>query len=442
MKRIIGILIIVLVLYGFLLTFKAARTPGNHKNIEERLALYGILTLGAGILIISGGIDLSIGSVFCLAAVVFGLLLNARPSSVEKTFLAMTLGGGSVSGCCLVLAQLWGRATTLPLRLLVIAAALVVPVGLAYLVVRKLRPPRAERYSAAALPLQVGAAVVAVVLLYAAPVLLAVWLRPRPDVLAVLTVLVGGALVGLFHGVLVTGLRLQPFIVTLCGLFIWRGLAYWLALPDPLAPFRGVDPGSAGNVGIGEKSKQLQGLISLSTDFFELSFLDNVPVLNWFRFVPYRLCLLVAVAVLLAVLMHVSVYGRYLFAIGSNEQAARYAGIPSNRYKVLAYMLCSLLAALAGMLQLLELQTVSPSNTGSWFELFAITGAVLGGCSLRGGEGTVLGILLGTAVLPLLRNLSNFSRLPSDLEYMVIGVALLVGTIADELLKRRAARRG
>ena len=483
MKRILGILIIVLVLYGLLLTFKVARTPGNHRNIEMRLAQYGILTLGVGILIISGGIDLSIGSVFCLAAVSFGLLLNARPSSVEKAFLALFLGGGSFCAGCLVLAQLWGRANTLPLRLLVLAAALVPPVGLTYLLLLKFRPlllkarppdrtasalplilalavvpPLALAYllhrwllkfrarsrvaAAVALTLEMGAAFGMVVLLYAAPLLLANWLRVRPEALAVLTVLGGGALVGMFHGVLITGLRLQPFIVTLCGLFIWRGLAYWLAMPNPLAIFQGLEPSSAGNVGIGEKSKDLKGLIALSSDSFDLHFLEGVPVLGWFQFVPYRLCLLLVVAGLLAVLLHASVYGRYLFAIGSNEQAARYAGIPCNRYKVMAYMLCSLLAALGGMLQLLEVQTASPSNTGSWFELFAITGAVLGGCSLRGGEGTILGILLGTAVLPLLRTLNNFSHLPSDIEHLVIGLALLIGTVADELLKRRAGRRG
>ena len=438
MKRIIGILVIVLVLYGLLLRYKGARTPGNHKNIEERLALYGVLTLGAGVLIATGGIDLSIGSVFCLAAVAFGLLLNARPANVVNAFLFLTLGIGTVCIGCVLLVRMWDAYRSPLLRLLLVAAA-ALPIGLGWFVFLKLRE-RGTRSGGAAVAFDLGRAALAVLAAYAAPVLLVVWLEGRPDLLAVLTVLVGAGFIGLFHGALITGLRLQPFIVTLCGLFVWRGLAYWLALPDPLAPFRGIDPGSAGNVGIGEKSKQLAGLIALSTDFFELHFVEHIPVLNWFRFVPYRLCLLLAVAGLLAVLMHVSVYGRYLFAIGSNEQAARYAGIPSNRYKILAYVLCSVLAAVGGMLQLLELQTVSPSNTGSWFELFAITGAVLGGCSLRGGEGTVLGILLGTAVLPLLRNLCNFSGLPSDLEYMVIGVALLTGTIVDELLKRRAAR--
>jgi ribose transport system permease protein len=255
-----------------------------------------------------------------------------------------------------------------------------------------------------------------------------------PEATAVLAVLAGAAVIGVFHGLLVTRLRLQPFIVTLCGLFIYRGLAYWLALPDPLVPLRGlarflsfgmlfsqasVSQGSAGNVGIGEVSQQLQGLIFLSTGYPSLPGLSHVPV---------RLWLLLGIAAVLALLLHFSVYGRYLYALGANEQAARYAGVATERYKILAYVLCSVLAALGGMLQLLELQTVSPSNTGSWYELYAITGAVLGGCSLR------------TAVLPLLRNLCNFSGIPDDLEFTVIGVALLLGTIADELLKRRGEK--
>ena len=254
-------------------------------------------------------------------------------------------------------------------------------------------------------------------------------------------------LIGLFHGVLVTRLKLQPFIVTLCGLFIYRGMAYWLSLPEPMEPVRGLlrfltagalfpdippQQGGARNVGIGEVAADVPGLVFLSTGY---------PSIPGFSDVPIRLLLLLALGLLAAVLLHLSVYGRYLYAIGANEQAARYAGVPTDRYKVLAYVLCSSSAAVVGMLQILELKTSSPSSTGQWFELYAITGAVLGGCSLRGGEGTVIGILLGTAVLPLLRNLINFSRIQDDLEFTVIGVALLLGTIIDEMLKRRAARR-
>jgi ribose transport system permease protein len=204
--------------------------------------------------------------------------------------------------------------------------------------------------------------------------------------------------------------------------------------------------GSAGNVGIGERSKELSDLTFLSVgypSFPRLSQLPGVgPFFELLSSVPMRLWLLLGLAALAVIFLHFSVYGRYLYAVGSNEQAARYAGIATDRYKILAYVICSLMAALGGMLELLDLQTTSPSNTGSWYELYAITGAVLGGCSLRGGEGTVIGMLLGTAVLPLLRNLINFSAIPDDLTFTVIGVALLLGTVVDELLKRHGAKKG
>ena len=88
-----------------------------------------------------------------------------------------------------------------------------------------------------------------------------------------------------------------------------------------------------------------------------------------------------------------------------------------------------------------EVGSAQPSTTGLSYELYAITGAVLGGCSLRGGEGTVVGMLLGTAVLPLLYNFITLSGLPSELEFLIVGLALLLGTILDELLKRRGKTR-
>ena len=117
--------------------------------------------------------------------------------------------------------------------------------------------------------------------------------------------------------------------------------------------------------------------------------------------------------------------GGGLLAGLSNEDAARYAGIPTNRYKMLAYVLCSLLAGLGGILILFESRSVNATNVGSWMELYAITGAVLGGCSLRGGEGSVPGMFLGAAVLPLLRQLCSFGGISNELEYAVIGLALL-----------------
>src|SRR5207247_6180774 len=136
---------------------------------------------------------------------------------------------------------------------------------------------------------------------------------------------------------------------------------------------------------------------------------------------------------------HFSAYGRYFFAIGSNETAARYSGIRTDRYKLLAYVLCSTLASFFGILLLMQENSAQPSSTGTFMELYAIAGAVLGGCSLRGGEGTVVGVLIGTCILVLLPNLTNMWGIRSELDYTVIGAALLAGAMLDELLRRRSA---
>jgi ribose transport system permease protein len=304
MARLLGVLLMVAALYFVLLgSSENARTLNTQRDIADRLGFYGILTVGVAVLIISGGIDLSIGSVVGLGAVCYGLLLQ-----------------------------------------------------------RHINP-----------------------------------------YLSVLIILAGSMFIGLCHGLLVTRLRLQPFLVTLCGLFIYRGLARWL---------------SSTSVGLSVDADQAF-LDAIET-------LRNLLVKGQYLGVPQVLVVLVVVSTFLALFLHGTRYGRYLFAIGANEEAARYAGIPTERYKILAYVICS----------------ATPTSAGSWLELYAITGAVLGGCSLRGGEGTVPGAFLGAAVLPLLRMLCSFGGISNEIEYAVIGAVLLVGTIIDEMLKRRAARRG
>jgi ribose transport system permease protein len=315
MKRVLGILLIVTLLYVLLMTSDAnARSLSNQQTIASRLGFYGVLTVGVGVLIVAGGIDLSIGSVVGLGAVVFALLLG----------------------------------------------------------------------------------------------------RQVPPGMAAVIVLAGSALIGLAHGLLVTQLGLQPFLVTLCGLFIYRGLARWATQTSVGLDVRGAPPEFAERVETLRRVLVGEGLG-----------------------VPHQLLLLIAVTVAAGLFLHGTRYGRYLFAIGANEDAARYAGIPTARYKVLAYVLCSALAGLGSVLYILDNRTANPTSAGSLLELYAITGAVLGGCSLRGGEGTVPGMFLGAAVLPLLRQLCSFLNIPNEVEYAVIGVALLLGTIADEMLKRR-----
>jgi ribose transport system permease protein len=319
MTRLLGVLLMVLTLYALHMgMFPGARSLANHQDLARRLGFYGILTLGVGVLIVSGGIDLSIGSLVGLGAVAFGYLMTERAWS----------------------------------------------------------------------PLPAAAVVIA-----------------------------GSFAIGLFHGLLVTGLRLQSFLVTLCGLFMYRGLARRLSGVTVNLPSESVQP-------------QAEWLRSMLVSGKTLG-------------LPHLLWLLGLLAVLLAVVLHRTVYGRYWYAIGYNEQAARYAGIATDRYKIAAYVLCSTFAGLGGVLFLLEFRGATPSSAGSLYELYAITGAVLGGCNLRGGEGTVPGMILGAAVLPLLAQMCNFSEaIGSELEYTVIGAALLLATIANEIVTRVSKRRG
>ena len=121
-------------------------------------------------------------------------------------------------------------------------------------------------------------------------------------------------------------------------------------------------------------------------------------------------------------------------------------GVPTARLTLLAYVACSLLAGLGGMLFIFDVGSAQPSDFGNFYELYAIAAAVLGGCSLRGGSVSVVGIVLGTATLQVLRNSINLLGLGSQLEFAVIGAVLLAGVAADELVRRwhaaRLERRG
>ena len=160
------------------------------------------------------------------------------------------------------------------------------------------------------------------------------------------------------------------------------------------------------------------------------------PQLLWLLFIP-----LAVLAGLIAVFLHRTVAGRWLLATGRSEAAARYSGIPTARLVTGAYVACSLVAGIGGMLFIFDIGSAQPSDFGNFYELYAIAAAVLGGCSLRGGEASVVGIVLGAATLQVLRTAIILLGLSSQLEFAVIGAVLLVGVAADELVRRLHARR-
>ena len=225
---------------------------------------------------------------------------------------------------------------------------------------------------------------------------------------ALAATLVGGGGLGAIQGLLITRARMQPFIVTLCGLLIYRGAARYYT-----------DDATMG-FGYGSTADTLSSLVA-GRSFG----------------VPHSFIFLIIVAVILGIVLHRSVFGRYLFAVGKNEEAARFAGINTNVVIAGAYVLSGLLAGISTIFLVFYTNSVSPSSFGNFYELYAIAAAVLGGCSLRGGEGSVLGILLGTALLQVLQNLVNILGIPSSLNFAVMGTVILLGVFADQQLQRR-----
>ncbi|MGE0758969.1 MAG: hypothetical protein AB7O38_18265 [Pirellulaceae bacterium] len=170
-----------------------------------------------------------------------------------------------------------------------------------------------------------------------------------------------------------------------------------------------------------------------------LGFAGSTQLLEVLVPAPFFVLLLLTVAA--AMFLNLTIYGRYLLALGRNEQAARFSGIRTDRMVVLAYVLCSVIACLGAILFTLDINAVQPTGHGSNYELYAIAAAVLGGCSLRGGEGSIVGVVIGAAVMRALYNSINLLGIPSQLEYAIIGLVILLGVLADELVKRLAARR-
>ena len=120
---------------------------------------------------------------------------------------------------------------------------------------------------------------------------------------------------------------------------------------------------------------------------------------------PVAFVYLILIAAVMFIFLHKSVYGRYLFAVGKNEEATRFSGINTVLVIGTAYVLCSLLTGFSSVLFAVYIDSVTPSTHGSFFELYGIAGAVLGGCSLRGGEGSIIGIILGVSILMVLQGM-------------------------------------
>jgi ribose transport system permease protein len=246
-----------------------------------------------------------------------------------------------------------------------------------------------------------------------------------PWPVAALVVVALGFAMGLVHGLLVTRMKLQPFVVTLCGLLIYRGIARFYT-HDATAGFP-----------FGVNFPTLEWLTTGRTDLLSIATGGALHSM----LIPHSFVFMVILAVVMWFVLHRSVFGRYLFAVGKNEEAARFSGIRTTKVIVAAYVICAMLTAVAAIFFAMYTRSILPSGHGSFYELYAIAAAVLGGFSLRGGEGSIIGVVLGVILLQVLQNLVNLLGIPTSLNFAVMGSVILIGVLADSQFTKYRERR-
>ena len=315
---VLGIFILLLWWKGGASSVKGFLSPRNLQVLVQERTIPGVLALGMLLVIISGGIDLSVGSVVALGTVitmwVYGWVYRH---------------GGSVP----------------------VASLAAIPAG----------------------------------------------------------ILTGGAC-GLANGLIITRLRVTPFVATLGMLSIARGLAVWVAERKTMNFPEGARPGWVDRL----------AQVHADYTFFNPGFWS-----------------LVVLAVAVTVLLRQTVLGRYTYAIGSNEATARLCGVNIDANKVLIYTLAGLLAGWAGVLLLAQANSGDP-NAAVGLELDVIAAVVIGGASLTGGQGTVVGTLLGVLILGILINGVGFFGVPVEAKHILIGSIIIINTALSRWQRRGA----
>lgn len=228
-----------------------------------------------------------------------------------------------------------------------------------------------------------------------------------PALAGFLVCLLAGAAAGLLNGAATTTLKIPAFIVTLGAMGIYRGLALYI---------------SEGNavVGLPESAGYLAEM-------------------NFFGFVPLLLLIVLVIAVVVHFLLSSTQLGRYCYAMGSNLEAARYAGISVSRYQILYYIILGALSGLAGAIDTSRTVTGQP-NAGEGYELNVIAAVVIGGGSLSGGQGSVIGTIIGSLIMGVLANGGNLLQISPFIQRIVIGSVIVLAVTFDEFQRRRIER--
>ena len=209
---------------------------------------------------------------------------------------------------------------------------------------------------------------------------------------------------GVFHGVMVTQFRIPPFIVSLSMMMMARGLAYLLADGESISAV----PRSWTAVGNGKALG-----------------------------VPIPVLMMIALYIVAHVVMTQTAFGRYVYAVGGNQEAARLCGVPVRRVLLTVYVICGTLAGVGGLILSSKLNTGDP-KLGHMYELEVIAAVVVGGTSLRGGEGRILGTLIGAFIIAVIKNGMNLLNVGAFEQDIILGAVLLAAVLLDNIKRQRS----
>ena len=230
-----------------------------------------------------------------------------------------------------------------------------------------------------------------------------------PTLLGVVLAILFGGLIGLINGVNIAVLKIPPFIATLAMMLVAAGLALVISNSTPI-----YFPDTSGFAGISSG--------------------NLIPGLKF----PNAVLILAIAAVIAALVLNKTVLGRYTFSIGSNEDATALSGINTRKWTILIYMFSGLFIGLAGVMISARLGSAQPA-LGSGYELQAIAAVVIGGTSLYGGKGSILGTLIGALIMSVLNNGLQITSVPQEWQNVALGIVILAAVYTDNMRRQGAS---